>query len=272
MMATLKSTLKKIPLAQYVHARVRGWYDRHQGRELFENCDLYVQALYRKGRGPVVLRTHDGLNLTIRQNLWDARIVREIFFDKPYLRHLQLPPRPTIVDIGGYIGDFSVYAAKYLDARRVVVYEPVAENFEILKRNIEGNGFGDRITAENKAVGDAGEIVLNVQKQENDEVHVSGYWYRDAEQRRIPCVTLLDLLKIHQLDSVDLLKVDCEGGEYDIFQRAPDRVFDRIRNIVFEYHRVEGFEAKLAHILSRLETAGYAVRKDGDIVYASRRG
>lgn len=270
MMASLKSTLKKIPLARYVHARVRGLHDRYEGGRLFENPDLYVQALYRKGKGPVILRTHDGLNLTIRQNLWDARIVREIFFDKPYIRRFHLPSRPVVVDIGGYIGDFSVYAAKYLEARRVVVYEPIAENFEILKRNVEGNGFGDRITAVNKAVGNAGEIVLNVQKLENDEVHVSAYWYPEAEQRRIPCDTLPDLLETHRLESVDLLKVDCEGGEYEIFLDAPDRVFDRIRNIVFEYHRIEGYEAKLARILSRLQSAGYALQRDKGIVSAYR--
>ena len=269
MMATLKSTLKKIPLARYVHTQVRGWQDRNEGSRLFENCDLYLQALNRKGDGTVVLRTHDGLKLTIRQNLWDARIVREIFFGKPYVRRIRLPPAPTIVDIGGYIGDFSVYAVKYLEARRVV-YEPVAENYEILKRNVEGNGYGDRITAVNKAVGDAGEIVLNVHKQENNEVHVSAYWYREAEQRRIPCVTLPGLLETHRLESVDLLKVDCEGGEYDIFPAVPDRVFDRIRNIVFEYHRVDGFEAKLARVLSRLKSAGYAFQRDKNIVSAYR--
>ena len=270
MMATLKSSLKKISLARYVHARVRGLHDRYEGSKLFANPDLYVQALYRKGAGPVVLRTHDGLNLTIRQNLWDARIVREIFFDKPYDRHFHLPFQPTIVDIGGYIGDFSVYAAKYLKARRVVVYEPIAENFEILKRNVDGNGFGDRITAVNKAVGNVDELVLNVQKKENDEVHVSAYWYPEAERRRIPCITLPDLLETHQLESVDLLKVDCEGGEYEIFPSVPDRVFDRIRNIVFEYHRVEGFEEKLARVLSRLESAGYALRRDKGVVSAVR--
>ena len=183
---------------------------------------------------------------------------------------MHLPPHPTIVDIGGYIGDFSVYGVKYLGARRVVVYEPIAENFEILMRNVEGNGFGDRITAVNKAVGNAGEILLNVEKQENDEVHVSAYWYPEAEQRRIPCDTLPDLLKTHQLESVDLLKVDCEGGEYEIFPDVPDHVFGRIRNIVFECHRVEGFESKLARVLSRLKSAGYALRRDKDIVSAHR--
>lgn len=150
MMATIKSTLNKTPLARYAYTQIRSWHDEKQGRGLFENFNLYVQALNRKGDGTVVLRTHDGLNITIRQNIWDARIIREIFFDKPYIRHFTLPPKPTIVDIGGYIGDFSIYAVKYLGAGRVIVYEPTAENFEILEQNIANNGYNDRITAVNK--------------------------------------------------------------------------------------------------------------------------
>jgi FkbM family methyltransferase len=270
MMVTIKNALKRIPLAQYAYAQVRWWHNRSEGRRLFENYDLYLQALNRKGDGTVVLHTYDGLNITIRQNIWDCRIVREIFFDKPYVRHFTLPRNPIIIDIGGYIGDFSIYAVKYLNAGRVIVYEPTAENFEILKQNIENNGYADRITAVNKAVSDSHEIILNVQIQESEEVHVSAYWYQEAERRRVPSVTLSDLFKVHQLDSIDLLKVDCEGGEYDIFLAVPDHLFNRIRNIVFEYHRIDGFEMKLDRVLNRLQSAGYALQKDRNIISAYR--
>lgn len=268
--AAIKSTVKRIPFARSAYARVRLWRDVREGRRLFANYDMYLQALDRKADGRVVLRTRDGLSIMIRQNIWDARIVREIFFDKPYVRHFTLPADSTVVDIGGYIGDFSLYAVKYLKARRVVVYEPTAENFAILEQNIANNGYGDRITAVNKAVSDAHEVVLNVRVQEGDEVHVSAHKYHDSEQRRIPSVTLEDLLTMHQIDSVDLLKVDCEGGEYDIFPAVPGNVFNRIRSIVFEYHRIDGYEMKLNRVLDRLQAAGYTVRKDSDIVYAYR--
>ena len=270
MQAAIRRILKGVPAVRYLHARTRAWVDERDGRRLFDNAGTYVQALTRKGTGTVVLRTHDGLNLTIRQNIWDARIVREIFFDRPYVRRFVPPPGSTIVDIGGYIGDFSIYAAKYLRAGRVIVYEPTVENFAILKLNIANNGYEDRIVAVDKAVGGSSHVHLNVQIEEGEEVHASAYRYQGAEQRAISSVTLAELFEEHDLDAVDLLKIDCEGGEYDILAAAPDQLFDRVRAVVFEYHSVEGFEPKLDHILRRLTGAGYTVWKDGTIVSASR--
>jgi FkbM family methyltransferase len=265
-----KRLLKRFPLARHLHAKVRSWFDERDGRRLFANPALYVQALTRKGQGTVVLRTHDGLSLSIRQNIWDARIIREMFFERPYVRRFTPPPGSTIVDIGGYIGDFSLYAAKYLRAGRVIVYEPTAENFAILEQNVTNNGYTDRVIAVNKAVAGSNKVLLNVQIQESEEVHASAYWYRGADQRAVPSVTLSELFDAHRLDSVDLLKIDCEGGEYDILEAVPDQLFDRIRAVVFEYHSIEGFEPKLDRILSRLTALGYRLWKDGNIVSACR--
>ena len=270
MMTAIRNALKNVPLARYAYAKLRGWHDRHEGGKVFMNPELYVRALYRKGNGTAVLRTHDGLSITVRQNLWDARIVREMFFDKPYIRRITLRPQPIVVDIGGYIGDFSIYAVRYLGAARVIVYEPTAENFELLKRNVQINGYADRIVAVNRAVSSSDQVTLNVRLDENDEVHVSAYFYQGAQQRKLPSVTLEKLFETHRLDSIDLLKIDCEGGEYDIFPAIPDHLFNRIENIVFEYHRIDGFETKLDKILGRLRSAGYALYKDGGIVSACR--
>ncbi len=55
-----------------------------------------------------------------------------------------------------------------------------------------------------------------------------------------------------------LLKVDCEGGEYDILEGVPDEILGRIQNIVFEWHRVHDFETRLEAVLRRLYKARYS--------------
>jgi FkbM family methyltransferase len=269
-MPSITSTLKKSRLARHAYAQARAFQGRRQGPRLFENADEYARALRHKADDEVLLRTHDGLQIAIRRNLWDAEIVREIFFEQPYTRHLNLGPNPVIVDIGSYIGDFALYAVKYLDAAHVVAYEPTRENFAMLTRNVELNGFGDRIAPVRKAVGRSGLVVLSVQRLAANEIHASSHWYREAEQRTLPSVTLVELLDAHRLESVDLLKVDCEGGEYEIFATAPDAVFERIDNIAFEYHAIDGYEPCLVQLMNRLYAAGYTLRTDGKIVSASK--
>lgn len=214
------------------------------------------------------LQTRDGLQFRVRLNRYDARILREIFLDRPYTRHVKLPPEPVIVDIGGYIGDFSVFAAKRLNAS-VVVYEPTAENFDLLVENIRLNGFEDTITAVNKAVGVEGSVAINVQV-DRGEVHASSYWYDDAEQRTIASVNLETLLNDHNITNVDLLKIDCEGGEYDIIDHASPDALRRVRHIALEWHRVDFYADRLARLERRLTNEGFTVHHNGAILDASR--
>jgi hypothetical protein len=234
---SIRRQLEKLPFAQSIYGRACSLLGRREAASVFENARDFCRALYRKDDEEVVLRTHDGLNVAIRKNLLDAEIVREIFFEKPYTRRLKLPPNPVVVDVGGYIGDFALYAVKYLGAQHVVAYEPTDENFAMLERNIALNGFDDRVTAV---------------RFEGDEI------------------TLAELLDTHQLDSVDLLKVDCEGAEYDILPNTPDEVFDRVENIAFEYHEVDGYEARLEQVLDQLSSVGYRLYEDGNVVSGSR--
>lgn len=234
--------------------------------QTFSNFPAYFLALGKAGRGKTILRTRDGLSITIRNNIWDVRIVQEMFLEQPYMKYLSLPESPTIVDIGAYIGDFCVYAAKHLNAR-VIAYEPTQENFAILKENVENNSLKDKIELVNKAVGYSGEMTLNVQKND-EEIHVSNYWYHDGEKRSVQSVNLEEIFNTHSLTEVDLLKVDCEGGEYDIFPTVPEHLFAHIKNIVFEYHIIDNYQEKLASITSKLTGLGYVVKRHGMIVYA----
>lgn len=229
---------------------------------IFENHDQYVQCLNKKGEGNVVLRTRDGLNITIRQNVWDARIVQETFVEKQY--HVPIPDG-VVIDIGGYIGDFSLYAVKYLGARKVIVCEPIIENFKILEKNIINNNYGNKIIAINKAVsGLRGEdVTLNV-KIDGDEVHASEYKFLNdfTEKRKVPGITVSELFDLYKLDFIDLLKIDCEGGEYDILLNMDDHLFHKINNIIFEFHRIAGFENNIKKVLDKLMAFGYNIREN----------
>ncbi len=267
----LRKTLFQIPIARNFHKKIKTLKTSRAAKATFVNHQAFLDALSKKEEGLLTLKTHDGLNITIRKNLYDALIVQEIFFHKPYLRKIRLSKNPTIVDIGGYIGDFDLYAAKYLGAKKIVVYEPSPENFSVLIKNIEDNGFHDTITAVNKAVSNSSEVELNFYIKEHQEIHVSKYFYNNCDRRTIPSVTLAEIIEDHKLENIDLLKIDCEGGEYDIIPSLTNYELGRTKNIVFEHHRVNDYEKKVDAIIRQLRGAGYSVSIRRSIISATKQ-
>ena len=245
---------------------------RRAAKQYFVNYDRYVDALRAEGDGTVDIRTADGLTITIRRNQWDARILQEIFLSKPYDQDLNIPAGATVVDVGGYIGDFALYAARCLNARQVVVYQPSRKNFELLSRNIANNHLDSRIVAVNMAVGDSDVAMMNIDAPDTNQVNVSTYGHREAAQLApVASTTLSGLIDTHKLDSIDLLKLDCEGGEYAILLGTPPEVLQKAQHIVFEWHRIEGSPELLKAVQAKLVAAGYTLtHRPGDIVSASR--
>lgn len=262
------------PILHDLYAVTRSAYHRRRLRKAAEefliNVDDYAVALEIQDGKIVNIHTKGGVNLTIRRNYMDAVLVGEIFFDKCYVQGLSLPDRPTVVDIGGYIGDFAVYAAECLNARKVIVCEPSPSNWALLRENVANNHCEDRVEAVNKAVTGGGDIMMDVDVPDRAQARVSAYGSSNGKKQRISGITLAGLVEEYELQTVDLLKIDCEGGEYAILASTPAEVFDRILNIVFEYHEIDGFRARLEAVKHRLVEHGYCLKTRGSLVFASR--
>ncbi len=244
---------------------------RRAGR-YFVNADEFKRALRAHGvTEPLDLRTVDGLTITIRQNYGDAMTIAEIFLDDCYIHDLTLSPNPVVIDVGGFIGDFSLYAVKRLNARRVIVCEPSPRSWALLLKNIANNGYEDRIEPVNKAVtADGGNVMMDIDAPDERQSMVSAYYPTERPLSAVSGVSLGQLLRDYNVESVDLLKIDVEGGEYAILESTPPVVLSRIRNIVFEYHDIEGGWDKLESVKQRLHGEGYALRTRRGLVWASR--
>jgi FkbM family methyltransferase len=261
------------PILRGLYLRARKIKNRRHFLKLaesnFVNMDDYRKALESEDGQIVDIHTKSGLIVSIRRNTVDAATLAETYLDNSYVRGLDLPRDPVVVDIGGFIGDFALYAAKCLNARKVVVCEPSPQNWALLTRNVANNHYEDRIEMVNKAVTAGEDIMMNVDAPARGQNRVSAYYPSNGERRVIPGISLASVVKDHGLTDIDLLKIDCEGGEYDILSATPTEVLHRIRNIVFEYHEIEGFEVKLEAVKQRLRHEGYLLKTHGSLIFAS---
>jgi len=275
MNTTVRRILTASSLSRRLYYAAREAYharnDARRAGRYFLNADEFKIALAKHGGTALVdLRTADGLTITMRQNYGDATTLAEIFLDDCYVRDLTLPLNPVVIDVGGFIGDFSLYAVKRLKARRVIVCEPSPRNWALLLKNIANNGFEDRIVPVNQAVTDGGNAMMNIDAPDECQCMVSAYCSNEQTLSTVTGISLGQLFRDHALERVDLLKIDCEGGEYAILESAPSDVLSRIRNIVFEYHEIDGWWAKLDSVKQRLRRQGYVLHTRGGLVSASR--
>jgi FkbM family methyltransferase len=274
MNTTIRRVLTANSLSRQLYFAARQAYRIHQTAKVAARCflnpDEFKSALgSHGGTAEVDLYTIDGLKITIRKNYGDAMTLAEILVDD-YVRGLNLPPNPVVIDIGGFIGDFSLWAVKRLNASRVIVCEPSPRNWALLLKNIANNGYEGRIEPVNKAVTDGRDAMMNIDAPDECQCTVSAYAPSDQPLSAVPGISLGQLLRDHAVENVDLLKIDCEGGEFAILESTPAEVFSRIRNIVFEYHQIDGVWAKLESAKQRLRREGYALHMRGGLISASR--
>lgn len=131
------------------------------------------------------------------------------------------------IDIGANMGMFSIFAS-YLGASKVIAVEPVFSTVEILKDNISDI---DNISVLQNIVSDVGNQVIKIGLQDKCG-HNSVYSPSDNFEE-VETITLKDLLDMTTSNDV-FLKIDCEGGEYDILLNADN--LDRVTTVAIEIH------------------------------------
>jgi FkbM family methyltransferase len=184
----------------------------------------------------VLLELRNGLRFRIRPGTGDLGVVNEAFILNPYLGagHVAIAEDAIVVDVGANIGDFSLHAALCCPSGRVIAVEPVAEHLRILSEHARLNRM-HHITCVHRALGAADGLA---------EIAVNGAASResaaDEGSERVRRTTLAALMAEHNLGRIDLLKLDCEGAEWDILPTA-ESVLPRIRQICMEYHCERGW-------------------------------
>jgi FkbM family methyltransferase len=198
------------------------------------------------------------VDLTMR-NDGDLAIADELFLERQYIFCEQTIDKAekAIIDIGGHLGFFSLYASLINPHVPIYAFEPHAGNFELLKKNLKDNHIKN-VTAKNLAVSDSDEeVVLKLSKE--DLNHSIVHAIEDTgEVQKVGSITLEGILRKFELEEVDLLKLDAEGAEFQIIEGASDEVFEKIQNIFLEYHDwVPGGDHK--RLQRFLEGQGYEV-------------
>ena len=130
----------------------------------------------------------------------------------------------TIIDIGANQGLFTLAARKHFPGATIYCYEPNSQLHPILSQNAESLNskvYYEAVTKEDcKVVLEFGETDMHTQTHNSLDGKVTGTSLRKAIERAG--------------GKVDLLKIDCEGAEWDLFE--DEKVWKDVRGLTMEYH------------------------------------
>ena len=145
-------------------------------------------------------------------------ITNEIFVDKCYERFFEVEEGDIVVDIGASVGPFT-YSILHKNPKQVFCFEPSEREFKTLVKNLRGH----QVIPIPKGISNVNSIVKsNMLFGGEDEMET---------------LTFERFLNLYNVDKVDFIKTDCEGGEYDIFtQDNLEFLKHNVKKVVGEWH------------------------------------
>lgn len=167
----------------------------------------------------------------------DINVFRQVFLDDEYSSARNIPSPSLILDLGANVGYSSIYFLSLFPTATVVAVEPDPANFEMCLRNLAP--YGDRakvilgavwskrsrLVLSRESFGDGREWSVQVRESNSEE-----------EAGTVDGWDVPSLLQLAGKNHVDLLKVDIERSELEVFGGNPSPWLREVGNICIELH------------------------------------
>lgn len=146
----------------------------------------------------------------------------------------------NIIDVGMSNGDSTIYFAKY-GAKKVVGLEPDKESYDLAQKNIKESNINNKVVLINKALSHEKKLTEFIiydkypnanSIDEKNMVKLNSSVHKDI----VETITLYEIFTLFNGENIDLLKMDCEGCEYEVLNNLDSRIFNKIIRIYLEFH------------------------------------
>jgi FkbM family methyltransferase len=222
-----------------------------------------ILDLLKLQRESYIAENDQGHRISIRPGTGERFAFYENLIRFDYLKNgVSLKKGDFVIDIGANIGCFTVLAASLVgDDGQVIAIEPDPETYQQLLSNIQINNLHN-VTALNIAVtSENTPITLNVSP---NSLYTSIYTeiddkYLTGKTITVDGRTLTSLIDQLQIKEIQLLKMDCEGAEYNILASLDENISCKIKQISMEVHKIPEHDPK--EIEDSLMNLGFKLKK-----------
>lgn len=191
----------------------------------------------------------------------DRSVANEIFKFREYrsaekaIESAKLP----IFDVGAHIGLFSLYIRVLNPIVEIVAFEPEENNFSCLEKTISENQI-ENIQLEPLAMAATSGLKQFVIALDSHNHHLlaGSEPGNKLKTQKVSAVSLSDYCKKKKIKKISLIKMDIEGGEFDLIGSWGKDDFSLFESILLEYHNVFGNEHK--QLVEILQINGFGVQ------------
>jgi len=192
--------------------------------------------------------------------------IHEVFDDlvyKPIWFNFESKKIKKIIDVGSQIGSFALWANEQWPQAVIHCYEPDPNSFKILKKNILA-AKSKKISAFNFAIWDK-KKQLKFFRFKNNSGSNSIVYSKNHIGKHDEIVNVKSNSIRKAIDkigtSVDILKLDCEGAEYNILYSLEKNDLKKIKFLVIEYHEFDNdSQHRGNHLSNYLRSQGFTTQ------------
>ncbi len=222
------------------------------------------------------------LTLKLGENNWqvhlrdeaDQSVYNEIFKLKEYRAAEEAikTAKHAIIDVGAHAGFFSMYCRSLNKQVKIFAVEPEPDNLKLLKQHLAENKISGVkvILGAMAAQTEKRQLILSTDSHNHHLAAADGISFfserlfsdyagadEDADKTiTVQAYSFADFRQKNKINKVSLLKMDIEGGEYELFDGMSAGDFAIVNFIILEYHR--GNEHK--DLAEKLRANGFGVQ------------
>ncbi len=227
------------------------------------------------GGGNILYKFHSGEVIECRTKSTDINeavvVLSGIEYPEQFCR-LKTKHNPIIFDIGSNIGSFSIYAHRLNKHLNPIIYsfEPHPDNVNLTEANFKRNRLANYHIVQKAVAGIDGVASFDISGafdafKLNDQ---------STETIEVTTIKLSTFCSRNSIDKIHLLKIDIEGGEYDVIEHDLNFINEKVEVMFIEYHNFDvndGESLLIEALKANFDISIQNPHKDGGMLIATNK-
>ena len=227
-------------------------------RKIFKNWHIYPKVYWQLGNDKfAVFETTTDLKIKIRVKSTDLMALTNVWMINEYdVDSFKINQNDIVIDVGAHIGLFSLLVSQFCRTGKIFSFEPIRDNFDLFVSNLELNHIQNVFPFNVGVSKNSGGLNLFL----NDDQSAHSIFPNGSKSIAVDSISLQKIFDEKKISLCKLLKLDCEGAEYDIIDSLPAEYLDKIQNMAIEYHLADTKPELIKNLILKIKNAGFKIK------------